>query len=140
MLAYSTNYRVKVRAYKNQYINGRYETVYGNYSGIQSFKTESRSQTTSNSNTAKVTGLKSTVRNTTVTLNWNKVTGAAGYEIDLSIPGIGNIPYYASSNSTSIPGITGKNTQYTARVRAYKYVNGVKKYGSYSDVVRFKGN
>jgi len=140
MLAYSTNYRVKVRAYKNQYINGRYETVYGNYSGIQSFKTESKSQTTNNTNVTKVTGVKSTVKNTTVTLNWNKVTGAAGYEIDLGIPNVGHIPYFSNSNSTSIPGITGKNKEYTARVRAYKYVNGVKKYGSYSDIVRFKGN
>ncbi len=138
MLDYSTNYKVRVRAYKNQYVNGKYETAYSNYSSVTSFRTESYNKTENNTSISKVTGLKSTMNKTTVTLKWNRVSGAAGYEIDLTVPGIGHVPMYANNSSTEISGITGKNYDYTARVRAYKYINGVKTYGPYSEVVTFK--
>ncbi|MCI9247440.1 MAG: hypothetical protein HFJ30_10170 [Clostridia bacterium] len=138
MLDYSTNYKVRVRAYKNQYVNGKYETVYSNYSSATSFKTESYNKTENNTSIAKVTGLGGSMKGTTVSLNWNKVNGAAGYEIDLNVPGYGHTKIQSNSNSKTISGITGKNYDYTARVRAYKYVNGVKTYGPYSDVVKFK--
>ena len=138
MLAYSTNYKVRVRAYKNQYVNGRYETVYGNYSSATSFRTESYNKTENNTSIAKVTGLKPTMKGTTVALRWNKVNGVAGYEIDFYVPYVGHVPLYADTNYKEVSGITGKNSDYTARVRAYKYINGVKTYGPYSDVVKFK--
>lgn len=141
ILDYATNYKVRVRAYKNQWTNisaGRYETIYGNYSSETSFRTESYNRTENNASINKVTGLKPTMNKTTVALKWNKVNGAVGYEIDLTVPGIGHMQMYANSNSTEISGITGKDYDYTARVRAYKYINGVKTYGPYSDVVTFR--
>lgn len=138
MLDYSTNYKVRVRAYKNQYVNGKYETAYSNYSSATSFRTESYNKTENNTSIAKVTGLKATMKGTTVSLNWNKVTGAAGYEIDFYVPFVGHVPLYADTNYRDVSGVTGKDSNYTARVRAYKYINGVKTYGPYSDVVKFK--
>lgn len=140
-MEYATNYKVRVRAYKSQYVNGKYQNGYGSYSNVVSFKTESYDQTINNTSVGTVSGLKASVNKTTVTLNWNKVNDVAGYEIDLTIPGIGHIPYYTSSNSADISGITGKEYNYTARVRAYKYINGKKIYGSYSkEIVKFKEN
>lgn len=138
MLDYSTNYSVRVRAYKNQYVNGTHKTGYGAYSNVTTFRTESYNGIENNIGIAKVTGLKSTMKGTTVALSWNKVNGAVGYEIDLTVPGIGHIPLYADTNYRDIGGITGKDYDYTARVRAYKYVNGVKTYGPYSDIVKFR--
>lgn len=138
MLDYSTNYTVRVRAYKNQYVDGKPQTGYGSYSNVASFRTESYNTTVNNPSISKVTGLKQNMKKTTVALSWNKVNGAVGYEIDLTVPGIGHIPMYSNSNSTEISGITGKDYDYTARVRAYKYINGVKTYGPYSDIVKFR--
>lgn len=140
MLDYSTNYKVRVRAYKNVYIDGKWQGVYGNYSSATSFRTESYNQTTNNTNIAKVTNLKASMKKTTVALSWNKVNGAVGYEIEFYVPFVGYVPLYADTNYSEIEGVTGKDREYSARVRAYKYVNGKKTYGPYSDLVRFKGN
>ena len=140
MLDYSTNYKVRVRAYKNVYVNGEWRSAYGNYSSATSFKTESYNRVENNTGIAKVSGLKANVKKTTVSLSWNKVSGAAGYEIDFYVPFVGHIPLQAETNYRDVSGVTGKDSDYTARVRAYKYVNGVKTYGPYSDEVRFREN
>ena len=140
MLAYSANYKVRVRAYKNQYVNGKYETAYSNYSSATSFRTESYNKIENNTAISKVTGLKATVKGTTVSLSWNRVSGAAGYEIDFYVPFVGHVPLNADNNYSDVTGVTGKNSDYTARVRAYKYINGKKTYGPYSEEVRFREN
>ena len=99
---------------------------------VKSFTTEN------NTAISKVTGLKATVKGTTVSLSWSKISGVAGYEIDFTVPGVGHISLYANSNGRKVSGITVKDYDYTARVRAYKYVNGVKTYGPYSDIVKFR--
>lgn len=139
MLDYSTNYKVKVRAYKNYYANGKMQTVYGRYSNVESFKTQKRDKTENSSKVGKVTGVNAYMKEkTTVNLRWNKIYGASGYEIDFTVPGIGHVTLYSNSNSRDVSGVTGKDYDYTARIRAYKYINGVKTYGPYSDVVKFR--
>lgn len=141
MLDYSTNYKVKVRAYKNEYYNkSEYKTIRGDFSSVKSFKTEKYDKTQNNPNVAKVTGVKTVVKGTSAYLTWNKVSEADGYEIYFTIPGMGYTILYTNTNSREILGVTGKDYDYTARVRAYKYVNGVKTYGQYSDIVKFREN
>lgn len=141
-LDYATNYRVKVRAYKNvSYSSGNgYYSIRGGFSSVKSFKTEQYNSIQDNPNVAKVTGVKAPVKGTSVYLSWNKVSGAAGYEIDFTVPGIGNVTLYSNTNYREVSGVTGKDYDYTARIRAYKYINGVKVYGLYSDVVKFREN
>ncbi|MCI9039416.1 MAG: fibronectin type III domain-containing protein [Clostridia bacterium] len=129
-----TYYRVRVIAYK--IVNGKEYT--SEQIAVQGFTT-----LRANSNVAnvpQVTGLNANVKRTTVRLSWNRANNVAGYEIEFTVPGIGRIPYYTTNNYIDISGITGKQYNYTARVRAYKYVNGVKKYGEYSNMVSFREN
>ncbi len=124
----NTSYKVKIEAYK--IVNGKEYT--SQTATVKSFTTEN------NTAISKVTGLKATVKGTTVSLSWSKISGVAGYEIDFTVPGVGHISLYANSNGRKVSGITVKDYDYTARVRAYKYVNGVKTYGPYSDIVKFR--
>lgn len=130
----NTYYRVRVIAYK--VVNGKEYT--SEQVTIQGFIT-SRANS-SIANIPQVTGLNANVKKTTVRLSWNRANNVAGYEIEFTVPGIGRIPYYTTNNYIDISGITGKQYNYTARVRAYKYVNGVKQYGEYSKMVSFKEN
>lgn len=141
MLDYATSYNVKVRAYKNVYYsNGNYYSIRGNFSSVKYFRTQQYNITQDSPYVSKVTGVTEYVKGTTVYLNWNRVSGADGYEIDFSVPGIGNVTLYADTNSREVGGVTGKDYDYTARIRAYKYINGVKQYGLYSDIVKFREN
>ena len=136
LLDYDTNYKVKVVAYK--WVNGK--VVYGKESTPVSFKTEKRSTTEGNSSVPRVTGVKANVVGDTVYLSWNEVTGAVKYEIDFTVPGIGGSAKMTEySTSRIISGLTNKEYKYTARVRAYKYVNGKLVAGEYSDVKEFTG-
>lgn len=139
-LKYSTNYKVKVRAYKNTWNDNKdgYYTTYGSYSVAESFRTERYDSTQNNTSIAKVTNVYAPVYGDGVYLSWNKVYGAAGYEIDFYVPGIGSVTLYADSNYRLVTGVTETDYYYTARIRAYKYVNGIRKYGPYSDPVKFK--
>lgn len=127
-------YQVKIEAYK--VVNGKEYT--SQMPTVKSFRTESDNATVNNPSISKVTGLKPTMKKTTVALSWNKVDGAAGYEIDFYVPGIGHTLLYANTNYREVSGIIGKDYAYTARVRAYKYINGVKTYGPYSNIVNFR--
>lgn len=119
-----SRYAVKVRAYNT--VNGKKQ--YGEYSETVTFAI------TEDTYLAKVTGLKGTVYGTAVRLNWNKVNGAEGYEITLKMPGIGDITLTEASTSRYISGFSKyPDAKYTAKVRAYKTINGKRVYGEYSN-------
>ena len=132
----NTSYRVKVRAYKE--VNGREK--YGSYSSAKSFKTERYSSSINNEDVGKVTNVKATVTGSTVYLSWKSVPGAVKYEILFTVPGYGGATsIWSEGPGRTISGLTTKDSNYTARVRAYKYVDGRLVPGEYSDVVRFHG-
>ena len=135
-LEYNTSYRVKVRAYKE--VNGREK--YGNYSSSKSFKTERYSSSVNNEDVGKVKNVTATVTGSTAYLSWKSVPGAVKYEIQFTVPGYGGATtIWSEGPGRTISGLTTKDSNYTARVRAYKYVNGRLVPGEYSDVVRFTG-
>ena len=135
-LEYNTSYKVKVRAYKE--VNGREK--YGSYSSAKSFKTERYSSSINNEDVGKVTNVKATVTGSTVYLSWKSVPGAVKYEILFTVPGYGGATsIWSEGPGRTISGLTTKDSNYTARVRAYKYVDGRLVPGEYSDVVRFHG-
>ena len=120
-------YTVKVRAY--EYVNGR--KVYGDYSSQVYFRNQ-------DIEVDKVEGINVTVIGTKATLKWDKVYGADGYEIKLNVPNYGIYTYTTTGTSKTITGVTNRTSFYTARVRAYEYVNGRKVYGDYSNEVGFR--
>ena len=133
-LSYNTSYRVRVMAY--EYVNGK--KIYAEYSNIARFKTEKESPWENNLDVARVKNVKAKVTRDTVSLTWNKVTNAKYYEIALTIPGFsGETKFQAYTNSKTILGLTEKGDHYTARVRAYQYVDGRLVAGEYSEVVEF---
>ena len=133
-LDYNTRYQVKVVAYAR--INGK--KVYSDDSTTVSFKTEKESFNTSNSEVPRVSNVRANVKGDTVTLTWSKVPNALYYEVDLVIPGLGGSnKYTVYTNSRTISGLTEKEYAYTARVRAYKYVDGRLVSGEYSYAVEF---
>ena len=102
----------------------------------KSFRKESFN--TSNSEVPRVSNVKANVKGDTVTLTWSKVPNALYYEVDLVIPGLGGSnKYTVYTNSRTISGLTEKEYAYTARVRAYKYVDGKLVSGEYSYAVEF---
>ena len=135
-LEYNTSYKVKVRAYKE--VNGREK--YGSYSSAKSFKTEKYNSSVNNEDVGKVENVKATVTGSTVYLSWKSIPGAVKYEISFTVPGYGGATtIWSEGPGRTIGGLTNKTSNYTARVRAYKYVNGRLVPGEYSDVVRFTG-
>ena len=127
-------YTVKVRAYK--YGNNG-EKIYGEYSNKAYFRNEEKEEVIEKP--AKVTGLNVKMSGDKATFSWNKVIGAAGYEIIVNIPGIGDCTYTETSTSKELIGFTEKNYYYTVKVRAYKYGNnGEKIYGEYSNKAYFR--
>lgn len=127
-----TTYRVKVVAYKR--VDGRKE--YGDESNSDRFDTLKEEIKVVKPDMPQHLGV--TMKNTEASLVWWPVPGADGYEIDLTVPGIGHIPLETDIHYRTIQGITGKDYDYTVRVRAYKYINGEKLYGPYSNVVAFR--
>lgn len=133
-LDYNTSYQVKVVAYEK--VNGK--KVYAEDSNIAKFKTEKESSYENNEKVPQVKNVKAKVTGDTVTLTWNTVKNAAYYEIDFTIPGLGgSTKYTLYTNSKVISGLTEKEYCYTARVRAYQYVNGKLVAGAYSEVSEF---
>ncbi len=116
-------YYYKVRAFNE--VNGtRY---YGAYSDIVS----------ANPKLATPSGVKAAVSSATaVTVSWNKVTGATGYEVWRCETSNGTYVKLGSLTETTrkCPGLTTGKTYYF-KVRAYVTVNGTKYYSSYSSVV-----
>ena len=136
-LDYSTEYQVKVKTFAYDiYGNKKYADY---FSVTKSFKTGSYNTTQNSSVVGKVNGLTQYVVGNTVYLNWNQIYGAEGYEIDFTVPGVpGSTKLTSKTNSKAISGVLDKNYYYTARVRAYKTVNGTTYYGEWSNVIQFK--
>jgi len=64
---------------------------------------------------------------------------AVKYEIEFTVPGIGGSnKFTVYTNSREISGLTNKQYNYTAKIRAYKYVNGRLVAGQYSNIVEFR--
>ena len=83
----------------------------------------------------KVTSLKSSKgsKKKSAVIKWSKATGSSGYRIAYSRKGKKDWHYVnVSSTSKTFTGLNVKT--YDVKVRAYKTVNGVKKYGAYSAV------
>ena len=115
-----TTYNFTVKAYKT--FGGK------NYNG--SFK--AFTATTLPAKTA-ITSLTSTVKGK-LSLKYNKVSGANGYQIRVSTSptfASGNKTYSATSTSVSVSSFTSSK-RYYVRVRAFKTLNGKKYYGSWS--------
>ncbi|MCI9177174.1 MAG: fibronectin type III domain-containing protein [Clostridia bacterium] len=135
-LDYNTNYRAKVVAY--EYVNN--QKVYAKDSNITSFKTESYNDYENNIYVSQVKNVRANVVKDAVYLSWDTIPGAAYYEIDFTVPGLGSVgPFITYTNSRTISGLTDKQYNYTARVRAYKWVNGKLVAGKYSDISAFTG-
>ncbi len=122
-LTCGTKYYFKVRAYK--IVDGK--RVYGAYSAVVNAIPKPSAPT----------GVKATVSSSTsVTVSWNKVTGATGYEVwrATSADGTYSKTGAVTECSRRCPGLTS-GKKYYFKVRAYKEVNGTKIYSAYSTVV-----
>ena len=122
-LTANTTYYYKVRAYRD--VNGK--KLYGDYSAVV------RAETL----LAKPAGVKAaSTSGTSVTVSWNAVAGAAGYQVWRSTSSTGTFNAVGSVTTTSraCTALT-TGTTYYFKVRAYKEVNGKKIYGDYSAVV-----
>lgn len=121
----ATTYRYKIRAYK--VVDGK--TIYSDYSN----------EVKATTNPLKPKFASSTATTNSVTLNWSKTSRADGYEV---------YRYSTSSKKYSFMGEADANTTtytdagrssaniYTYKIRAYKLVDGVKHYSSYSDSLK----
>ncbi|MCF0110584.1 MAG: Ig-like domain-containing protein, partial [Erysipelotrichaceae bacterium] len=87
---------------------------------------------------ATVQNVNLTPKTTSVTVSWDKVSGASGYQVYRSTMPDGTYSKVATVNSKTLS-YTNKslkaNTKYYYKVRAYRVVSGKNVYGSYSDVV-----
>lgn len=122
-------YSVRVRAC----IENNGEREYGDYSSRQYFQYEEKIEAP-----AKVTGLNAEVNGTRVELDWNKVSGADGYEVELYIPGEGTETFNATTNKKTIYNIDYTTREYWVRVRAYVKDGNDKIYGDYSSKEYFQ--
>lgn len=119
-LATAANYNFRIRAYK--VINGT--KIYGEYSAI--LKTSTK---TTAPKTTLTTGSKK------VTIKWSRVTSATGYEVYYSAKSTTGFKKFASTTKLSaVKSALTKGKTYYFKVRAYKTVNGVKIYSTYSTV------
>lgn len=121
----ATTYRYKIRAYK--VVDSK--TIYSDYSD----------EIKATTNPLKPKFASSSATKNSVTLNWNKISRADGYEV---------YRYNTSSKKYSLIGQTNVDTiaytdlsrtsatSYTYKIRAYKLVDGVKYYSSYSDSLK----
>lgn len=122
--ATATAYSYKVRAYVTK--DGR--TGYGDYSDVK----------TAAIPPAKVTGLSLSATASAVTVKWNKVSRASGYQVyrwNSKEKKYQYVKYVKGGSITSYVN-TGRaaGTEYRYKVRAYFATGGKNYYGSYSDV------
>lgn len=120
----ATNYKIRVRAYKN--VNG--VQYFGEYcTGIKS--------TTAPKKVNKIK-VKSKSKNS-VKLNWNKVSGATGYKVYIYNAKTKKYEYYGKTKSKSITiKKLSKNKSYKIKVRAYKTFQGKQYFGENSNVLK----
>lgn len=121
-----TRYYFKVRAYKT---TGR-KNVYGAFSSVKSAKTKAAAV-----KPAKPENLKLLAGKTSITINFQQVSGASGYQIYRSEVFDGSYKYLTTLKGKS--STTYKDTglkpvkKYFYKVRAYKQVKGKNVYGAF---------
>lgn len=123
-----TEYTYKVRAYLSY--GGAY--YYGACSTVTSGITKP----------AKVSGLALTAKSSSITLDWQKQSGATGYQIYRLNSNTGKYEKIATvrgaSNVTYKDTNLKKGTTYTYKVRAYRAYGGTNYFGSFSSAVSLK--
>ena len=124
-------YSIKIQPYLKQ----NDKKVYGSLSNLAILKYEE--ENVEYKKPDKVTNLQKTINNKNVVLTWNSVNNVDGYQIIVQTPGKGNAEFYSSTNKISLEGFTAGCT-YTAKVRAYEYINGEKQYGDPSTSINIK--
>ena len=129
----STNYTVKNLTAENEYkfkirackTDDKKANHYGKYSDTIVAAT----------NVQKVNGVyTNTISNSEIKLSWNKVNGADGYQVGMRKDGKYNEVADVTETKTVISGLPNA-TRENFKVRAYKVVDGVKCYGSWSENV-----
>ncbi len=86
---------------------------------------------------SKVSGLKATTASmTSVKLSWSKVSGATAYNVQKLVDGSWKTVKNVSGTSYTVTGLK-TNTTYSFRVRAYRTVSDVKKYGTASSTLKY---
>lgn len=118
-------YTIKVRPYIE--ISG--EKVYGTFSDSVILKYEEEPE--EDVKIDRVTNFTVSVSGTRAYLTWNSLSNVDGYEILVEMPGGTEAVYSSDTNKLTLQNFT-EGYRYKAKVRAYKYVNGTKVYGSYS--------
>lgn len=119
----STQYKIKVRAYKT--VKGK--NYYGKYSSV--LKTATKPSETKNVKVKSQT-------DSTIKLSWSKVSRASGYRVYICNDSENKYKYYGYTNTNSITIKKLKSaTQYKIKVRAYKNVDGTRYFGAYAPVV-----
>ena len=127
---------------KNLKPGTKYQFAVRPYSGT--FKGKQTKNYTFQTAPAAPTGLKVTsATDKSITISWNKVTGAAGYHVQKSTDNKNwsNVTASTTSNSITASGLNG-NTKYYFRVRAFNNNSNVYKisataYGAYSGVINY---
>lgn len=88
---------------------------------------------------AKVTKVKATTASGKTTITWKSLSYAAGYEVFYSTSSNGSYKKLATVRKNTLKTTKFKKAKkYYVKVRAYKLVNGKKKYGNYSKKKCFK--
>ena len=124
-------YSVKVQPF-SQAENG--EKTYGTFSAAAVLKYDIGDTETKPD---KVRNVKVSMNGNDATLTWNEVTDADGYEVVVKVPSKGEYTYDAYDNQKVLTDFT-PNSTYTAKVRAYKYVDGDRFYGDFSSTVSIR--
>lgn len=119
-------YYYKVRAYK--IVNGK--KIYGEYSSVEEAKTKAKAPKLRSVSSSK----------DKISVKWNKVTGAAGYEVYVRKD---NGKYtLLKSTSSKTSGLTikkiSKKTKYSFKIKAYRTIGKQKIYSSWSNVKSVK--
>ena len=125
-LSGATEYRFKVKAYKK-------------VNGVVSWGIASKGYRNS-TNPFKVKNVKLSKKSTSVTLKWNKVSGAEGYQLYRYNSSTKKYDKIATIRNNTTFSYTDTNRkkgkQYIYKIRAYKKYNGEVYHGVCSDVVK----
>ena len=140
--AAKTSYTIKKAGGKKLTAGGTYYVQVVSLQKVDGKKTEISSCITKAVTITAKPKISSTKRaKSSITLKWKKVTGANGYEIQMSTKkksGYETVATVSSAKkSYKVTGLARK-TNYYFRIRTYKTVNGVKYYSSWSTAKKAK--
>ena len=129
---YGNGYKVEIRAFTN--INGQKQ--YGKLSNPVFFDVKD-SKNDEVKKLTQVTGVTTSIKEQNVTIKWNKVQYAEGYQIEITFAkNNSKWTYNYTSNQINFSGFPYGNN-YKVEIKAYKTVNGKKEYGLASNPVYF---